>query len=69
LVLVYAVVFGAGSWYALKIIGRGPVPGESSEPEAGGPGSVRQQMRPISAASDDSDTQHEPPHSHGTSPP
>ena len=63
LIVVYAVVFGAGSWYALKIIGRGPVTGEGREQEEGGPGSARQQMRPISAASDDP-----PPHSERTPP-
>ncbi|WP_368563841.1 cytochrome ubiquinol oxidase subunit I [Pseudoxanthomonas sp. UTMC 1351] len=73
LILVYAVVFGAGSWYALKIIGRGPVPGEGKEQEEGGPGSVRQQMRPMSAASgasdEDSEPHNHPPHGQRTPPP
>jgi cytochrome d ubiquinol oxidase subunit I len=49
-VVVYFAVFGAGSWYALKIIAKGPDTGESQAPVPGGPGQPRTPSRPLSAA-------------------
>ncbi len=54
-VVVYFVAFGAGTLYALRMLGAGPKMGESDVPEHGGPGQPRQQMRPVSAATDDAD--------------
>ncbi|MGH8796162.1 MAG: cytochrome ubiquinol oxidase subunit I, partial [Caldimonas sp.] len=52
-VVVYFVVFGAGAVYMLRLIAHVPVvnPDESQAP--GGPGQLRQAMRPLSAAFDD----------------
>jgi cytochrome d ubiquinol oxidase subunit I len=47
-VLVYAFVFGAGSVYLLRIIGKGPERHETDPP--GGAGHMRQPMRPLSGA-------------------
>ncbi len=47
---VYFALFGAGTLYALAIIGKGPVAHEGDIPSEGGPGQPRQPMRPISAA-------------------
>jgi cytochrome bd ubiquinol oxidase subunit I len=52
-VLVYFVVFGAGTVYLLRIIGKGPRTGESQHPPDGGPGRMRQAMRPLSGAGED----------------
>jgi len=49
-VVVYLVVFGAGTVFLLRLIGAGPHEGEGDEPVPGGPGQHRQQMRPMSAA-------------------
>jgi cytochrome d ubiquinol oxidase subunit I len=49
-VVVYIVVFGAGTIYLLRIIGKGPQPGESSHQPTGGPGRMRHSMRPLSGA-------------------
>jgi cytochrome d ubiquinol oxidase subunit I len=49
-VVVYFAVFGAGTWYALKIIAKGPEPGEAHDPVEGGPGQPRTPARPLSAA-------------------
>jgi cytochrome d ubiquinol oxidase subunit I len=51
-VVVYFLVFGAGTTYLLRIIGKGPVTGESSRPVVGGPGEMRQPMRPLSGATE-----------------
>ena len=48
LIGVYAVVFGAGTVYLLRIIGKGPEVHET-DPE-GGAGRMRQPMRPLSGA-------------------
>jgi cytochrome d ubiquinol oxidase subunit I len=53
-VIVYLVVFGAGTVYALRLIRRGPALHEGETPVLGGPGQPHQPMRPLSAA-DDSD--------------
>ncbi len=52
-VVVYFVVFGAGAVYMLRLIAHVPVvnPDESQAP--GGPGQLRQAMRPLSAVFDD----------------
>jgi cytochrome d ubiquinol oxidase subunit I len=50
-VLVYLVVFGAGTVYALRLIAAGPTHEEVSKPPEGGPGEARTPMRPLSAAS------------------
>ncbi|MEO7252356.1 MAG: cytochrome ubiquinol oxidase subunit I [Arenimonas sp.] len=49
-VVVYFAVFGTGTWYALKIIAKGPESGESQDPVDGGPGQPRTPSRPLSAA-------------------
>ena len=49
-VAVYFAVFGAGTVYLLRIIGKGPQDHEGQRPNPGGPGQSRQQMRPLSAA-------------------
>ena len=49
-VVAYAVVFGAGTVYLLRIIGKGPEPGESERPPEGGPGRMRTPARPLSGA-------------------
>ena len=52
-VLVYFVVFGAGTVYMLRIIGKGPEVGEADHPPSGGPGRMHQGMRPMSGAPED----------------
>ena len=52
-VIVYLIVFGAGTVYALRLIGKGPAVHEGESPPRGGPGRPRQPMRPLSAATDD----------------
>jgi len=49
-VLVYLIVFGAGTRYLLRLIAKGPVEHEGEAVEEGGRGQMRQPMRPISAA-------------------
>ncbi|HQR52126.1 MAG TPA: cytochrome ubiquinol oxidase subunit I [Burkholderiales bacterium] len=49
-VLVYFAVFGAGTAYLLRLIGKGPVTDEAGEPVEGGPGRPRHPGRPLSAA-------------------
>ncbi len=52
-VVVYLLVFGAGTGYVLRLIARGP---QVHEPAPdGGPGEDRQAMRPLSAATDPAD--------------
>ena len=51
-VVVYLFVFGAGTMYLLRIIGKGPLTGEGAHPVDGGPGEMRQPMRPLSGATD-----------------
>jgi len=51
-VVVYLFVFGAGTVYLLRIIAKGPQPGEGSHPVEGGPGEMRQPMRPLSGAAE-----------------
>ncbi|NYT81585.1 cytochrome ubiquinol oxidase subunit I [Alcaligenaceae bacterium] len=50
-IVVYFVLFGAGTAYVLQLIGRGPVPQVEDTPE-GGPGEHRTPSRPLSAADD-----------------
>jgi cytochrome d ubiquinol oxidase subunit I len=48
-VVVYFAVFGAGTAYLLRLIGKGPVADEA-RPVEGGPGQSRSPARPLSAA-------------------
>ncbi|EOE6916010.1 cytochrome ubiquinol oxidase subunit I [Cronobacter turicensis] len=57
-ILVYSAVFGVGYLYMMRLIQKGPRPGEGKEKEHGGPGQPRTPARPLSAA-----TQHEGDHS------
>lgn len=52
-VIVYLLVFGAGTVYMLRLVGRGPAVDEGRHPLSGGPGHSRSPARPLSAASDD----------------
>ena len=49
-VVVYLLVFGAGTGYLLQLIGKGPVVDEGRHPVTGGPGQPRNPARPLSAA-------------------
>lgn len=49
-IVVYIIVFGAGTGYVLRLIGLGPVPHEGKLPIEGGPGQERTPARPFSAA-------------------
>ncbi|MDB5750392.1 MAG: cytochrome ubiquinol oxidase subunit [Ramlibacter sp.] len=49
-VVVYLLVFGAGTTYLLRIMAKGPETGEGSHPVTGGPGEMRHPMRPLSGA-------------------
>ncbi len=52
-VIVYLLVFGAGTVYVLRLVGEGPTPHEGAQPSPGGPGQSRTPARPVSAAYDD----------------
>ena len=54
-VLVYFAVFGAGTAYMLRLIGKGPVIEEAGQPMVGGPGRPRHPGRPLSAAPESTD--------------
>ncbi|HEY0886283.1 MAG TPA: cytochrome ubiquinol oxidase subunit I [Ramlibacter sp.] len=54
-VIVYVIVFGAGIAYLLRLLARGPRPGDGEHLTAGGPGALRTPARPFSAASDDAE--------------
>jgi cytochrome d ubiquinol oxidase subunit I len=56
-VLVYLVVFGAGTAYGLRLLAKGPASDEGDLPVHGGPGESRQPMRPLSAAPEGVDAQ------------
>ena len=49
-VVVYLILFGAGTAYGLAIVRRGPAEREGAEVGTGGPGQWQQPMRPLSAA-------------------
>ena len=51
-VVVYLLVFGAGTVYLLSLIAKGPVVDEGRLPVTGGPGQPRNPARPLSAATD-----------------
>jgi len=57
-VVVYFAVFGIGTLYALRMIGKGPHTGEGDLPTAGGPGTDRHPKRPLSGAEDDLEEHH-----------
>lgn len=48
-VVVYVSVFGAGIVYLLRILGNPPAEGEGNRVTPGGPGELKQPMRPLSA--------------------
>jgi cytochrome d ubiquinol oxidase subunit I len=52
-VVVYFVVFGAGTAYGLRLIAKGPAGDEAERPPRGGPGAPRTPARPLSAADED----------------
>jgi cytochrome bd ubiquinol oxidase subunit I len=52
-VVVYFVVFGAGTGYLLKLIAKGPQVDEGLTPVSGGPGQQRSPARPLSAADEE----------------
>ncbi|MBS0543984.1 MAG: cytochrome ubiquinol oxidase subunit I [Proteobacteria bacterium] len=52
-IVVYFTVFGVGIAYMLRLVRKGPVMHEGDTGLVGGPGHERQQMRPLSAATDD----------------
>jgi cytochrome d ubiquinol oxidase subunit I len=49
---VYFLVFGAGTYYLLQLIAKGPQVDEGLLPVDGGPGQTRNPARPMSAAAD-----------------
>ncbi len=51
-IVVYFLVFGAGTVYMLSLMRKGPVPHEGTQSIEGGPGEQRTPARPFSAASD-----------------
>ena len=51
-VVVYVFVFGVGIAYVLRLVRKGPTPHEGDLPIEGGPGQDKQQMRPMSLASE-----------------
>jgi cytochrome d ubiquinol oxidase subunit I len=52
-VVVYFVVFGAGTVYILRLIRNGPLTDETDTPVTGGPGEHRTPSRPLSASESD----------------
>ncbi len=59
-IVVYLTVFGAGTAYLLRLIGKGPVTDEAEEPMEGGPGRPRHPGRPLSAAPENIDRKRDP---------
>ena len=51
-IVMYAIVFGTGISYMLKLVGKGP---DESEGDADGQGQVQRPARPLSAAPDNID--------------
>ncbi len=51
-IVVYLAVFGAGTFYVLRLLAAGPTPAQESQPTEGGPGEPRTPSRPLSAAPD-----------------
>ncbi|MCE7031281.1 cytochrome ubiquinol oxidase subunit I [Lysobacter sp. GX 14042] len=58
-VACYVVIFGAGSVYMLRLMGRPVTEAEPDDAPEGGPGQPRTPMRPISAAADEARTGNE----------
>ncbi|WP_038345200.1 cytochrome ubiquinol oxidase subunit I [Acinetobacter sp. A47] len=56
-VVVYAIVFGSGIYYMLKLLKKGPEFIDAIEPEPAGPGHFKTPMRPLSAVDETIDTQ------------
>ncbi|MDS1141542.1 cytochrome ubiquinol oxidase subunit I [Pusillimonas sp. SM2304] len=51
-VVIYFLVFGAGTVYILRLIRKGPDEHDGEQPDTGGPGESRTPARPLSAAPD-----------------
>lgn len=51
-VVVYLLVFGAGTVFLLRLIGQGPDAARAQPPVSGGPGQPHHPMRPLSGAPD-----------------
>ena len=51
-VMIYFIVFGAGTFYILRLIRKGPGPFGPSAPVEGGPGEAHTPSRPMSAANE-----------------
>ena len=49
-VVVYFLVFGAGTTYLLHLLAKGPMVDEGKQAVVGGPGQARTSARPLSAA-------------------
>jgi cytochrome bd ubiquinol oxidase subunit I len=58
-VVVYFALFGAGLGYMMRLVRKGPVTHEGTEPTHGGPGQKRTPARPLSAADDGTDDHHD----------
>lgn len=54
-VVIYIAVFGAGTIYVLRLVGKGPVHRDEYLPEDAGPGRKRTPARPLSAPDDKGD--------------
>jgi len=58
-VVVYFALFGAGLGYMMRLVRKGPKISEGSETPDGGPGKKRTPARPLSAADDPAEGEHE----------
>jgi cytochrome d ubiquinol oxidase subunit I len=59
-VVVYFALFGAGLGYMMRLVRKGPKIDEGKETPEGGPGKKRTPARPLSAADDSADDDHDP---------
>lgn len=59
-VVVYFIVFGAGTVYILRLIRKGPEVPEGHTPKEGGPGEPRTPSRPFSAGAETDEFAHSP---------
>ncbi|MBC9000126.1 cytochrome ubiquinol oxidase subunit I [Pseudomonas sp. N40(2020)] len=60
-VVVYFALFGAGLGYMMRLVRKGPKISEGAETPEGGPGKQRTPARPLSAADDTADADHDAP--------
>jgi cytochrome d ubiquinol oxidase subunit I len=58
-VVVYFALFGAGLGYMMRLVRKGPKISEGAETPDGGPGKQRTPARPLSAADDSADADHD----------